>query len=147
MIKALIAAFLAAALAAPADAADTERALHDLLIEFLDGASTNDAEAHDRFWSDDLVYTSSSGERFGKNAIMQELAEAPETAGTATPRYSAEDIAVRALGDIAVVTFRLVAEIADEEVNEYFNTGVFRRIDGAWKAFTWQATKIPETDR
>ncbi|MGK7296782.1 MAG: nuclear transport factor 2 family protein [Candidatus Wenzhouxiangella sp. M2_3B_020] len=146
MIKVLTAAFLAAALAVPADAADAERALRDLLVEFLDGASTNDAAMHDRFWAEDLVYTSSSGERFGKSTIMQGLTDAT-AADAERPTYSGEDIAVRAFGDIGVVTFRLVADLPDGSTHEYFNTGVFRRIDGAWKAFAWQATKIPETDR
>ena len=47
-------------------------------------------------------------------------------------------------GDLAVVTFRLVADMPDQSVAEYFNTGVFRKRDGAWKAFTWQATRIPD---
>lgn len=143
MIKALIAASLATLLAAPAGASDAERALRVLLDEFLEGASANDAEVHDRFWADDLVYTSSSGERFGKNAIMENLAEARETTRADPPRYSARDVSVRAFDDVAVVTFRLVAETPGESMNEYFNTGVFRRTDGAWKAFTWQATRIP----
>ena len=146
MIKAAIAALLVGALAAQAGAADAEHALRDLLAGFLDGASANDAEAHDRFWAEDLVYTSSSGERYGKRAIMQGLADAPPP-DAGLPSYSGEDVAVRAFGDVAVVTFRLVAEAPDGSVDEYFNTGVFRRADGAWKAFTWQATRIPETDR
>ena len=32
---------------------------------------------------------------------------------------------------------------AGETTGEYFNTGVFRQRDGQWKAFTWQATRIP----
>ncbi|MDT8321430.1 MAG: hypothetical protein RQ826_12975, partial [Xanthomonadales bacterium] len=37
------------------------------------GASVNDVEMHARFWAEDLVYTSSAGERRGKSEIMASL--------------------------------------------------------------------------
>lgn len=122
-----------------------EHELHQLLDAFLAGASVNDASMHDRFWADDLVYTSSSGERRGKAEIMAALRAAPAAEPAALPVYSGEDVNIRVFGDFAVITFRLVARMPDETIDEFFNTGVFRRIDGAWKAFTWQATRIPES--
>jgi len=120
--------------------------IHDLLDAFLAGASTNDAETHDRFWAEDLVYTSSSGERFGKAEIMDNLA-GPPTDNESQPVYSSENVDIRVFGDIAVVTFRLVAaDLAEDTGTEFFNTGVLERRDGQWKAFTWQATRIPETN-
>jgi len=120
--------------------------IHDLLDAFLAGASTNDIETHDRFWAEDLVYTSSSGERFGKSEIMDNLA-GPPTDNESQPVYSSENVDIRVFGDIAVVTFRLVAaDLAEDTGTEFFNTGVLERRDGQWKAFTWQATRIPETN-
>src|SRR6056297_314725 len=120
--------------------------IHDLLDAFLAGAWTNDAETHDRFWAEDLVYTSSSGERFGKAEIMDNLA-GPPTDNESQPVYSSENVDIRVFGDIAVVTFRLVAaDLAEDTGTEFFNTGVLERRDGQWKAFTWQATRIPETN-
>ena len=113
-----------------------------LLQAFLAGASKNDATAHDRFWSKDLVYTSSAGARFGKADIMAGL----ESANDETPSiYSAEDIRIQQFGDTAVVTFRLVATPmqAVGEVAEYFNTGTFVKTSERWQAVAWQATKIP----
>lgn len=40
---------------------DDYEILENLLHEFLIGASVNDYETHDRFWADDLIYTSSNG--------------------------------------------------------------------------------------
>ncbi|MGK7370350.1 MAG: hypothetical protein ACNS64_09040, partial [Candidatus Halalkalibacterium sp. M3_1C_030] len=40
-----------------------------LLNQFLKGASENSIEMHDRFWAEDLIYTSSSGQRYGKETI------------------------------------------------------------------------------
>ncbi len=113
-----------------------------LLQAFLAGASKNDATAHDRFWSDDLVYTSSAGVRFGKADIMAGL----ESAAAEDPAvYSAEDIQVKQYGDTAVVAFRLVAtpRAGDGDISEYFNTGTFVKNEGRWQAVAWQATKIP----
>ena len=44
--------------------------LTQMLHEFLAGASVNDLDAHDRFWAQELIYTSSSGQRFGKVDIV-----------------------------------------------------------------------------
>jgi len=52
---------------------DSAAALHSLLDNFLAGATINDAAVHERFWADDLVYTSSAGARFGKAEIMSGL--------------------------------------------------------------------------
>lgn len=130
--------------AATAHEDPVENELHELLEAFLAGASTNDAEMHDRFWAEDLVYTSSAGERRGKSEIMTSLAEAQPPDEGDLPVYSGEDVNIRVFDDLAVITFRLVAEMPDETQAEYFNTGVFARRDGQWKAFTWQATRIPD---
>jgi len=62
---------------------------------------------------------------------------------SAGPRYGAEDITIRVMDTLAVLTFRLTAEQDGARVAEYFNTGVFRKDGDSWRAFTWQATRIP----
>jgi hypothetical protein len=110
---------------------------------FLEGASRNDRRVHDSFWAEDVVYTSSAGQRFGKQRIMDELADAPAVDESALPRYRGENVSVRIDGDVGVVTFRLVAEQPDGARARYYNTGVFRLDHGQWRAFAWQATRIP----
>ncbi|MEE4296768.1 MAG: nuclear transport factor 2 family protein [Wenzhouxiangella sp.] len=125
-----------------ADAAE----IRELLDAFLEGASTNDAQMHDRFWAESLVYTSSSGLRFGKSEIMGGLAEAAanEEAG---PVYTAEDVNIRLLDKIAIVTFRLMAKgIGGEVEGQFYNTGVLQLLDEEWQAITWQATRILDSD-
>ncbi len=112
--------------------------------EFL--AKTAARETHERFWSNDLVYTSSNGTRFGKGQIMDGFNEEPDVAAD-WPTYSADDMEVRVYGDTGVVTFTLVgtpAEDSDEPVMTYFNTGTFLKRDGEWRAIAWQATKTAE---
>jgi ketosteroid isomerase-like protein len=118
-------------------------ALSGLLKNFL--AHADDRAAHERFWAEDLVYTSSAGERIGKADILREF-DAPGAAADTPPvTYSAEEIRIRQYGDSAVVAFRLVATPADAAgtTNYYFNTGTFVKRDGEWRAVAWQATRIP----
>ena len=130
--------------AVKADAPDAE-ALTAMLKEFLAGASVNDLDAHDRFWAEDLIYTSSSGQRFGKSAIVDRNAPPEEPQDEPSTVYSAEDIQINQYGDTAIVAFRLVGKQADPpEVLQYLNTGTFLRRDGAWKVVAWQATKVPQ---
>ena len=120
-----------------------------LLRSFLDGASRNDAAMHDRFWADDLIYTTSSGRRKGKADIMSDLRSAP------APRpedpltvFTAEDIRIQQYGTTAIVAFRLVGISRKEgksEVSNYLNTGTFLKRNGKWQVVSWQATKMAES--
>ena len=130
-----------------ANASSDEETLTRMLNEFLAGASVNDIAAHERFWGDDLVYTSSSGHRFGKaDIIVRNSPEDEASAQGPSIAYSAEEIRIRLYGDTAVVAFRLIGNVQEEppELLQYFNTGTFVRQDGEWRVVAWQATVIPE---
>src|SRR3954464_1621807 len=124
--------------------------LTKLLNAFLAGAGRNDVAMHDRFWADELVYTSALGRRKGKADIMRELRE--ET--TATPKpdegtavYTAEDVRIQQYGDTAIVAFRLVAttdKAGTKTVANYFNTGTFLKRNAKWQVIAWQATALPK---
>ena len=121
--------------------------LTQLLREFLAGASRNDAAMHDRFWADDLIYTSALGVRRGKAEIMENVrsGEAPKPEDGTTV-YSAEDIRIQQYGDMAIVAFRLVGttdKAGAREVANYLNTGTFLKRNGKWQVVGWQATKMP----
>jgi len=135
--------------AAPAVLASDQHELTDMLQEFLSTSHTR--AAHKRFWADDLVYTSSSGLRFGKADIMQRYESEEDNDGSTEVEpqvaYSGEDIDVRIYGTTAIVAFKLVGtptnEAAKDDVLYYFNTGTFLKRDGVWQVVAWQATKIP----
>ncbi len=133
----------------PAPAPDAAE-LTKLLQDFLAGASRNDAAMHDRFWADDLIYTTSSGQRKGKADIMKEVrAEVPADPGDEKTVYTAEDIRIQQYGETAIVAFRLVGTTEKKgakEVANYLNTGTFLKRDGKWRAVAWQATKVPEKE-
>jgi ketosteroid isomerase-like protein len=124
--------------------------LTKLLQDFLAGAGRNDIAMHERFWADDLIYTSAKGRRKGKADILRELreeAKATPTPGEETVIYTAEEIRLQQYGDTAIVAFRLVAttdKAGTKTVANYFNTGTFLKRNGKWQAVGWQATAIPK---
>lgn len=128
----------AASVSASADA--DHRKLEQLLRSFL--AGTEQKAVHAAFWAEDLIYTSSAGERRGKAEILAGFDDQSNTARM-SQIYGAEDLTIRVMGDIAVVTFKLTADYNRRRTGEFLNTGVFRRAGNGWEAFTWQATKIP----
>ena len=141
---------VAAHAAEPAAADERTRAeITALLTSFLSPEQNPTRAAHERFWADDLVYTSSAGKVTNKAEILKSFDEAPTVApgkGPAPepePVYSAEDVLVRPYGEMAALTFRLVARAADGTTQYYRNSGTFLHRDGKWQAITWQATKVP----
>lgn len=145
-LTALLALFLAAATAGHSDEAETARAtIASMLRDFL--TYNSDRAQHDRFWADDLVYTSSLGVVRTKAEIMQGFDDAKS--GPPQPRapaatYAAEDVLVRAYGTTAALTFRLVARNPDGKIQLYRNSGTLLLRNGRWQVVTWQATKVPD---
>lgn len=146
LIGPVAAVWAAAAVAAGSgDAAGLERQL----TVFLDGATVNDPQVHDAFWADELLYTSSSGTRFGKQALMAGVREAGVVAADdVTVVYGAEDVHVRLFGEVALLDFTLVATdgAAGGAQQRYLNSGVFLWRDGRWQAVNWHATRKAQDD-
>lgn len=131
------------------NAAPATAELTKLLQDFLAGAGKNDIAMHDRFWADELVYTSALGRRKGKADIMRELRAEPATPKPeeGTTVYTAEEIRIQQYGDTAIVAFRLVAttdKAGTKEVKNFLNTGTFLKRNGKWQAVAWQATALPQ---
>jgi ketosteroid isomerase-like protein len=127
----------------PPDAPELTKLLH----EFLAGAGRNDAAMHDRFWAEDVIYTSALGVRRGKAEIMANVrSPEPPKPEDGTTVYTAEDIRIQQYGDTAIVAFRLVSttdKAGAKEVANYLNTGTFLKRGGKWQVVGWQATKMP----
>jgi ketosteroid isomerase-like protein len=124
----------------------TDAQLRVLLNEFLDAAGRNDKAMHQRFWADDVIYTSAKGVVRTKADIMKAL-DQPQEAKAPNTTFSAEDVRINDQGDWAVVNFRLVGKTEQDgqtSIANYRNTGTFRRRNGQWQVVAWQATKIDE---
>lgn len=144
----LVPALMLASLANAQATAPVAAELTQLLEDFLDGASRNDVAAHERFWADDLVYTSSAGTRTNKAEILESMRSASPAEPAEPTQYSAEDIRIQQYGDTAVVAFRLAGRTgsgARAAVEYFLNTGTFVRRDGQWRVVAWQATRVPDT--
>lgn len=124
--------------------ADDKAELTALLSEFLDGATRNDPAIHNKYWAEELIYTSSAGKRFGKAELMASVSSRgelkPEEIGM---RYSSEDLQILQYGDTAVVAFTLVGQ-SDSETLRFLNSGTFIKRHGQWQAVNWQATRLAE---
>ena len=151
LCKTIMASFvvLATMIVVPVAHATDSEELTQMLREFLAGVTK--AETHDRFWADDLIYTSSRGTRTTKADIMSGFTEPDAGEGDEPgPVFSAEDIQIHVYGDAAVVAFRLVATpqvgAAESGVQNYLNTGTFLKRNGIWQAVAWQATIVPGTE-
>jgi ketosteroid isomerase-like protein len=126
---------------------DSQEQIARLVREFLKGARTNDVAAHERFWADDLIYTSSAGAVRTRPEILKSVREVAAKPDPHEPKttFSSEDMTIHDYGDFAVVNFRLAAQTQKNgkpETKYYRNTGTLRRVNGQWKVVAWQATRI-----
>jgi hypothetical protein len=143
----LLSAFSARAAEAGASVANVY--IMDLLTDFL--THNSDPARHEKFWADDLVYTSAMGVVRGKAEIMKSVHEAAAKPAPANakpgPVYSADDINIRPYNGFAALTFRLVARQPDGTTDYYRNSGTLIFRDGRWQVITWQATKVPSAEK
>lgn len=157
LIIVLIAVLFVLPVAAADDNAVKKAEVVKVISEFLTAEDQGSFQNHDRFWADDLIYTSSNGTRFDKRFIMDGIeAEAQKSTedtnadaeDTASVTYTGEDFDIRIYGNVAVAAFRLVGKSktkAGVTTLEYYNTGTLLKRNGVWKAVAWQATKIPDS--
>ncbi len=117
--------------------------INQLLNDFLANSIGNDFKNHDRFWAEDLVYTSSNGTRFDKSFILSGIDDS--SASEDAPVYWAEDTDIRLYDKTAIVAFKLQAKWTEHneiKTQSYFNTGTMLKRNGVWQVIAWQATKI-----
>ena len=136
--------------ASDADAPNAEQTrteIATMLTTFLTPAVNNSRAGHDRFWAEDLVYTSSAGKVMSKADILKSFDDEPKAEALKSaepgPVFSAEDVLVRPYGDMAALTFRLVEHDPDGKTSYFRNSGTFLWRRGKWQAVTWQATRVP----
>lgn len=136
-----------------ADAPDAIPVIRGLLVDFL--THNSDPARHEKFWADDLIYTSAQGAVRTKPEIMKSVRDAasqsptasPSAGAPAAPVYTAENVAIRPYDGFAALTFRLVARHPDGTVDTYRNSGTLIFRDHRWQVVTWQATKVPAPEK
>ena len=147
---ALVALVLTLALPCFAAKQSTADQLTALLHDFLEGVSRDDKSVYGRFFADDLIYTRSAGVTITKADILKSLEEPPKPDDPKST-YDADDITVHAYGTMAVMNFRLIQHMTNQdgstETHYYRNTGTFLKRGGRWQVVAWQATRVPEKEK
>jgi Domain of unknown function (DUF4440) len=115
-----------------------------LIREFL--AHVGEPAMHERFWANDLMYTSAAGVFRTKAEILASMHGTSSGNQKDGATYSAEDMTVRDYGNVVVVAFRLVRH-EGAKVENLRNTGTFLLRNGKWQAVGWQATRMAEAQK
>jgi hypothetical protein len=140
-----------AAYGADVNPQQTRSEITQMLTTFLTPAVNNSIAGHERFWADDLVYTSSAGKVMSKADILKSFPEDLKPKSEQHPEaravFSAEDILVRPYGDMAALTFRLAEHDPDGKISYFRNSGTFLLRNGKWQAITWQATRVAPQEK
>jgi ketosteroid isomerase-like protein len=123
------------------------RAVLMMLRDFLAAVAQGDKKVFEKFFADDVVYTSSAGVTMDKAAVMKTIGAHAETGSKAT--YRAEDITVHPYEGVVVVNFRMVMDDEEDGRREtacFRNTGTFLKRSGQWQVVAWHATKASPED-
>jgi hypothetical protein len=113
-----------------------------MLRDFLVAVAQGDKKVFEKFFADDVIYTSSTGVTMDKAEVMRTIGSHAENGSKAT--YRAEDIKVHPYDSTVVVNFRMVMDDENDGQREtacFRNTGTFLKRNGQWQAVAWQATK------
>lgn len=140
MLRALIATLTLNLLVSGSAIASDIETIHAKLHHFL--VNVDQVDAHQQFWAEELIYTSSAGKRFDKAAIIGPMLKQTKNDNEpSTTKYSAEEVDIRVYGETAVLAFKLVARESDQVISYYLNTGTLIKRDGTWQVVAWQATQ------
>ncbi len=103
-----------------------------------------DVEALDRIYAEDIMVTAPIGICVDKPAVMTEIRQAAEKA--VVGRYDKDDLKVRAFGDTAVSSYRMIAEATFEgkEIKRQLCiTNVWMTRNGNWQIVARHTASLP----
>src|SRR5260370_14219199 len=103
-----------------------------------------DGEALDRIYAEDIMVTAPIGICVDKPAVMTEIRQAAEKA--VVGRYDKDDLKVRAFGDTAVSSYRMIAEATFEgkEIKRQLCiTNVWMTRNGNWQIVARHTASLP----
>ena len=103
-----------------------------------------DVEALDRIYADDIMVTAPIGICVDKPAVMKEIRQAAEKA--VVGRYDKDDLKVRAYGDTAVSSYRMIAEATVEGTEikrQLCITNVWMKRNSHWQIVARHTASLP----
>src|SRR2546428_11735484 len=113
---------------------EVEKEIRKLEEELTQTEMRVDVEALDRIYAEDIMVTAPIGICVDKPAVMTEIREAAEKA--VVGRYDKDDLKVRAYGDTAVTSYRMIAEATFEGIEikrQLCITNVWLQRNGHWQ--------------
>src|SRR5512147_2681333 len=113
---------------------DVEREITKLEEELTHSEMQLDVEALDRIYADDIMVTAPIGLCVDKPAVMTEVRQARDKAKV--EKYDKDDLKVRAYGDTAVTSYRIIAKAKFEETDidaRFCITNVWMKRQGRWQ--------------
>jgi uncharacterized protein (TIGR02246 family) len=136
----LAAIFLLVSLAAGAQnkaANPAEQAILKLEQQWVDAVVKADAAALEKIYTDDLIYTHSSGTVDTKASYIDSL----KTGKAKYESIERDDIKVRFYGDTAIVTCHSVIKVNKNTINSRY-IHVYVKQKGAWRMAAHQTTRV-----
>ena len=103
-----------------------------------------DVEALDRIYADDIMVTAPIGICVDKPAVMTEIRQA--AAKAVVGRYDKDDLKVRAFGDTAASSYRMIAEATFEgkEIKRQLCiTNVWMKRNDSWQIVARHTASLP----
>jgi ketosteroid isomerase-like protein len=129
-------------LAAAGASADTDAELQELEDELTRALFERDAATLDRLWHDDLIFIGTNGRQVTKAERLQGLTTPPQPGESNVN----DDVAVRALGETAVVTVLSTWTFPGDpkpSVGRYRALHVWVRDNGRWQLLAAQVARLP----
>ena len=103
-----------------------------------------DVDALDRIYADDIMVTAPIGICVDKSAVMTEVRQAAQKAKV--EKYDKDDLKVRAFGDTAVASYRIIAEATFEGMEikrKLCISNVWLKRDGRWQIIARHTATLP----
>ena len=123
---------------------EVEKEIWKLEEELTQTEMRVDVEALDRIYARDIMVTAPIGICVDKPAVMTEVRAAAEKA--VVGRYDKDDLKVRAFGDTAVSSYRMMAEAAFEGTEikrQLCITNVWMKRNGGWQIVARHTASLP----
>ncbi len=123
---------------------DTEKQILKLEEELTHTEMSVDVDVLDRIFADDIIVTAPIGMCVDKPAVMNEIREAAEKA--VIGRYDKEDLKVRAFGDTAVSSYRMIAEATFDGMEikrQLCITNVWMKRNEQWQIVARHTASLP----
>ena len=123
---------------------DTEDQILKLEEELTQTEMSVDVDVLDRIFAADILVTAPIGMCVDKPAVMNEIREAAERA--VIERYDKEDLKVRAFGDTAVSSYRMIAEATFDGMEikrQLCITNVWMKRNEQWQIVARHTASLP----